>query len=183
MTIQPDEAGAMLADVETIVRKVKQSRLYRLTGAITILWGAIVIAGHLISTISPRWSGWAWLVADALGVGATIFLLQRRSSKSGARLPLRWLAAFAIVYLFGFVWSVWIGRFEPRQLEAFWPTLFLFGYALAGLWFGAAFTFLGIGLTALILAGYLWSGDWFSLWLALVNGGGFILCGLWMRRA
>jgi hypothetical protein len=62
---------------------------------------------------------------------------------------------------------------------AFWPTLFLFGYALAGLWFGAAFSAIGLGLTALILAGYVWSGAAFSLRLAVVCGGGFILCGLW----
>jgi hypothetical protein len=54
--------------------------------------------------------------------------------------------------------------------------------ALAGLWFGAAFAALGLGLSALALAGYLWSGEGFNLWLAAVNGGGFILCGLWMRR-
>ena len=66
---------------------------------------------------------------------------------------------------------------------AFWPTLFLFGYALAGLWFGAAFSAIGVGLTALILAGYACSGAAFPLWAAAVSGGGFILCGLWMRRA
>ena len=42
---------------------------------------------------------------------------------------------------------------------------------------------LGLGLTALILAGYVWAGAAFPLWLAAVSGGGFILCGLWMRRA
>ena len=66
---------------------------------------------------------------------------------------------------------------------AFWPTLFLFGYAVAGLWFGAAFTTIGIGLTALTLAAYFWSGAPFSLCMAVITGGGFILCGLWMRRA
>ena len=81
------------------------------------------------------------------------------------------------------LWSVGFGRFGPRELDAFWPTLFLFGYALAGSWFGVAFAALGLGLSALVLVGYLWSGEWFDLWLAVVNGGGFILCGLWMRRA
>ncbi|HEY5207798.1 MAG TPA: hypothetical protein VIJ63_24840 [Roseiarcus sp.] len=33
------------------------------------------------------------------------------------------------------------------------------------------------------LAGYVWSGAAFPLWLAAVSGGGYILCGLWMRRA
>jgi hypothetical protein len=29
----------------------------------------------------------------------------------------------------------------------------------------------------------LWSGEFFTLWLAVFNGGGLILCGLLMRRA
>ncbi len=59
----------------------------------------------------------------------------------------------------------------------------MFVYALAGLWLGRAFTLIGVGLTALVLAGYFWAGEAFDLYLAAVNGGGLILCGLWMRRA
>jgi hypothetical protein len=40
-----------------------------------------------------------------------------------------------------------------------------------------------VTLSAVIVAGYLWSGEWFTLWLAVFNGGGLILCGLLMRRA
>ena len=38
MTIGPNEAGAMLADVEAVVARVKQSRIYARAGAIVILW-------------------------------------------------------------------------------------------------------------------------------------------------
>jgi hypothetical protein len=182
MTIGPDEAGAMLADVDAIVAKVKQSRIYARAGAIVILWGAIVVAGNLFSMAAPRSAGWGWLAADALGAAATFAMLRARPPLA-TMFPLRFLAAFALFVVFGFVWSEAIGRFGPRQLDAFWPTLFLFGYALAGLWFGAVFAALGLALSALIVAGYFWAGEWFHLWLALVNGGGFILCGLWMRRA
>lgn len=183
MTISPNEAGAMLADVEAIVARVKQTRLYHRTGQITILWGVIIAVGQLVCMATPRWSLWEWRLADAIGVGATVVLIARGRSSAGMQVPLRWLGAFALFFLFGFVWSDLIGRFGQRELDAFWPTLFLFGYALAGLWFGAAFAALGLGLSALIVAGYFWSGDWFGLWLAIVNGGGFVLCGLWMRRA
>jgi hypothetical protein len=96
---------------------------------------------------------------------------------------MRTLAAFLLFYAFGWVWANLIGDFGPRQQMAFWPTLFLFGYAVAGLWFGWAFTAIGLGLTALIVAAYFWSGAAFSLSMAVITGGGFILCGLWMRRA
>jgi hypothetical protein len=182
MTISSQEASATLAEVDSIVARVRQSRLYRLTGALLVLWGAIVVAADLIGFVWPRWSIWTWAVANALGAAAS-FAMLRAGPDVPRRMPWRFLAAFALFVAFGLLWSVGFGRFGPRELDAFWPTLFLFGYALAGLWFGAAFAALGLGLSALVLAGYLWSGEWLTLWLAAVNGGGFILCGLWMRRA
>ncbi len=182
MTITPHEAGAMLADVDAIVAKVKLSRIYRRIGEVTMIWGAIILIEHLVAMAAPR--SWPWLgeAGDALGVAATLLVLARDCSPGGARILLRLLAAFALFFAFGFLWCG-VGRFGPRELAVFWPTLFLFGYALAGLWFGPVFVAFGVGLSGLILAGYAFAGQGFDLWLALVNGGGFILFGLWMRRA
>jgi hypothetical protein len=182
MTIDSGEAGAMLADVEAIVARVKQSQIYRVAGVTLILWGAIVIAGNLAAAFAPHWAGRAWAALDALGAGATLIILWRRLP-ARSQFPTRFVAAFALFVAFGLVWSGMLGRFGPRELDAFWPTIFLFGYALAGLWFGFVLSALGIGLTVLILAGCFWSGDWFNFYLALVNGGGLILCGALMRRA
>jgi hypothetical protein len=64
-----------------------------------------------------------------------------------------------------------------RRVQAFWPTLVIFGHVLAGLWLGRFFIYLGIAVTALTVAGYFWSDDWYPLRLAAVVGGG-----LWLRR-
>jgi hypothetical protein len=32
------------------------------------------------------------------------------------------------------------------------------------------------------LVGYFFLGPWFEPWMAVVNGGGLVLGGLWMRR-
>lgn len=182
MTISPDEAGAMLADIGSVVARVKQSRIYRAASDSLMLWGAIVVAGNILTVITPRWAIWEWIGLNLFGAAATIFALNRRRTL-GANFPLRLFAGFALFFAFGWVWSEMIGHFGPRQLDAFWPTVFLFGYALAGLWFGLAFSAIGVGLAALIVAGYFWSGEWFNLYLAAVHGGGFALCGYWMRRA
>ena len=182
MTIRSDEAAAMLADVDSVVAKVKQSRLYRSAALIIMLWGAVNLVRDALIVLAPAWVGARWFVIDAIGVIGTLALL-RWVVESGARFPLKTLAAYCLFYAFGWIWANLIGGFGPREQMAFWPTLFLFGYALAGLWFGAAFSAIGVGLTALILAGYVWSGAAFPLWAATVSGGGFILCGLWMRRA
>ncbi len=182
MTIRSDEAAAMLADVESVVARVKQSRLYRNAGLIIMLWGVVDLVRDLLIALEPAWFGPRWFLIDLVGVAGTIAILRFAAAPAG-RFPLRILAGFALFYAFGWTWSDVIGHFGPRDQMAFWPTLFLFGYALAGFWFGAAFSAIGLGLTALIVAGYLWSGDAFALWQAAVTGVGFIVCGLWMRRA
>ncbi len=40
-----------------------------------------------------------------------------------------------------------------------------------------------LAVTVLTLAGFLWLGEAFDLWMAFVNGGGLVLGGLWMRRS
>jgi hypothetical protein len=179
VTLNADEAGAALADIESIARRVKQSSIYRTSGLILIGWGALVAIGNLAELFAGRWAGGIWIALNLLGVAMTIFLLSR-TRQGGA--PIRTMAAFALFFAFGLAWSLLLGKMGPREQDAFWPTLFLFGYALAGLFFGRAFTVLGIGLTALILAGYEWVGAGFGVYLAVVNGGGLMLCGYWMRR-
>jgi hypothetical protein len=182
MTIRSDEAAAMLADVETVVARVKQSRVYRNAALIIILWGVVDLVRDLLIAVGPAWFAPRWFLADAAGVVGTIALLRLGAAPAG-RFPLRILAAFALFYAFGWIWSQLLGQFGPREEMAFWPTLFLFGYTLAGLWFGAAFSAIGLGLTALILVGYVWSGEALLLWQAFITDFGFMLCGLWMRRA
>lgn len=182
MTIRSDEAAAMLADVESVVAKVKQSRIYRDAALVIILWGVVDLARGFLVALWPATFGPRWFLIDLLGVAGTVVLLRVRAVPAG-RFPLRILSAFALFYTFGFTWSNVIGRFGAREEMAFWPTLFLFGYALAGLWFGAAFAAIGLALAALTVGGYLWSGEVFPLWQAAVTGLGFIACGVWMRRA
>ena len=70
----------------------------------------------------------------------------------------------------------------PRQIGTFWAIYFMLAYTMAGLWVGQAYITIGVSITALTLFGYFFVGEWFEPWMALVNGGGLILGGLWMRR-
>lgn len=176
------QAGAQLAEIAEIAARVKQSRIYRVGGDIIMVWGALQFVRYAYLVAAPRWAGSTWFLVDAIGVVATIAMVRRASGHNLQTLG-KALAAFALFYAFGWVWADLIGSFAPRQLATFWPTLFLFGYSLAGLWFGFGFAALGLTVTGLILVGYVFVGEWYPLWLAVVTGGGFLLCGLWMRRA
>ena len=56
MTVRSDEAAAMLADVDSVVARVKQSRLYRTAALIMILWGVVNLARDVLIALAPAGS-------------------------------------------------------------------------------------------------------------------------------
>jgi hypothetical protein len=182
-SIDPKEAALALSDVEDIVRRVRQSRIYHFASLTLILWGALTFAGYLVSYLSPRNAGYAWIAVYLAGIAGTVALSAFHRTRSGVRtFDIRMFAAFLLFIAFGIFATAWLGHFGPRQLGTFWPIYFMLVYTVVGLWVGQAFVAIGLGIIALTLVGYFWIGDAFDLWMAFVNGGGLILGGLWMRR-
>ena len=183
MAIDRKEAAEALGEIEQIAQRVRQSRLYNLVSLILIWWGGLIFAAYLANWLAPRQAGIVWLIANGAGVLGTLGISVFVHEKSGVRtFDWRVFAAFVMLFAFGLFWSVGIARLPPRELNAFWPTFFMLFYSLAGLWLGAAFLAIGLGITVLTLVGYFLSGGYFELWMAVVNGLGLMLGGYWMRR-
>ncbi|MGJ4955134.1 hypothetical protein ACQR1H_05790 [Bradyrhizobium sp. HKCCYLRH2015] len=177
------EAARALGDIEDVMKRVRQSQIYRLSSLLMILWGVLVFAGNLVTYLTPYYAGKAWLAVYVLGLAGSLTLGAAEKARSGVRsFDVRAVLAFVMFFAFGFFVEA-IGHFGPREMGAFWPVYFMLFYGLAGLWFGAAFTVFGLCVTALTLVGYLFIGAAFPLWMAFVNGGGLVLGGLWMRRS
>jgi hypothetical protein len=184
MMIDRQQASDALSDINEIVRRVRQSRIYNLSSLIMIMWGVLVFAGNVMTYLLPSYGGPIWIAIDAAGVLGLITISALRYPRTGVRtFDSRMLLAFLLYFAFGFFFSVVLGHFTPRQLATFWSLYAMMIYAIAGLWFGHAFVALGLTLSALTLVGYFFVGPWFELWMAVVNGGGLILAGLWMRRS
>jgi hypothetical protein len=184
MTIDPTDAASALTDIDEIVRRVRQSRIYNFSSLMLIMWGALVFAGYVTSYIWPRSGGLLWIVLDVIGLAASLAIGASTRQRAGVNtFSTRFLAAFVLFVVFGCILSIGVGHFRPRQMDAFWPIYFMMVYTIVGLWFGYAFVAIGVGITALTLIGYFFAGDWFNLWMAVVDGGGLILGGLWMRRS
>lgn len=182
MSIESHEAAAALDDIESIVRRVRQSRIYNLASLIVIMWGALVLAGNLATWLSPRTAGYSWTAVYVVGIAGSIAISAFQHARFGIRtFRTRMLAALLLLIAFG-LFVCWLGHFTPRQQGTFWSIYFMLFYSIAGLWAGWAFVAIGLGITALTLIGYFFVGPWFDLWMAVVNGGGLILGGLWMRR-
>jgi hypothetical protein len=183
MSIDRQEAASALSDIGTIVRRVRQSRIYNLASLMLILWGALVFAGNIASFIWPRYAGYVWIAVNAMGIAGSFAISAFSYPRTGVRtFDGRMLVAFLLFLAFG-MFCCWLGHFTPRQLGTFWPIYFMLVYTIAGLWAGHAFVTIGLGITALTLIGYFFAGDAFDLWMAVVNGGGLVLGGLWMRRS
>jgi hypothetical protein len=182
--IDPKEAASALSDIDAIVRRVRQSRIYHLASLMLIMWGVLVFAGNITSFMLPHSGGYVWLAVDVLGIAGSFAISALGYPRTGIRtFDFRALLAFLLFVAFGIFSSVWLGHFTPRQLGAFWAIYFMMVYSIVGLWVGQAFVAIGLSIIALTLIGYFFVGGWFEPWMAVVNGGGLVLGGLWMRRS
>jgi hypothetical protein len=183
-SIDPKEAASALSDIDEIARRVRQSTIYNLASLMLIMWGALTFAGYLVTYLTPRYAGYAWIAVYVAGIAGTVVISAANHARSGIRtFDIRMFAAFLLFIAFGIFSSRWLGHFGPRQMGTFWPIYFMVFYTIAGLWVGQAFVAIGVSIIALTLIGYFLVGDVFDLWMAFVNGGGLILGGLWMRRS
>ena len=183
-SIDPQEAASALSDIDSIARRVRHSTMYRLSSLLTILWGALVFAGNIASFLAPRSAGLIWLGVYAVGIAGSFAISAAGYSRNRVRtVDIRTLLAYLLLIAFG-MFCCWLGHFTaPRQIGTFWAIYFMLVYTIGGLWLGYAFVAIGVSITALTLVGYFFVGDWFEPWMAVVNGGGLVLGGLWMRRS
>jgi hypothetical protein len=183
MTIDSRQAIEAHNEIDAIVRRVRQSTIYNVSSLMLIMWGALVMVGNIASYLWPREGGFIWIAVNVAGVAGSFAVGAFESRRTRMRsFDLRSVAALALFFGFGILWSIGLGHFTPRQLGVFWPTYSMMVYTIVGLWVGWAFVAIGLGITALTLTGYFFAGNWFDLWMAVVNGGGLVLGGFWMRR-
>jgi hypothetical protein len=181
--ISSKEASAALSDIDDIVKRVRQSRIYDQASQIAIISGVLVLIGNIATYVAPGYAFFIWPTVNALNVVAVIVISLVQGPKSEVRaFNFRVLVAFLLFFGFGLLCSSVLGHFGPRELGTFWPIYFMLFYCLGGLWFGRAFLALGLSITVLTLIGYFFiTSAAFLLWMAVVNGGGLIVSGLWMR--
>lgn len=186
MPTDADAAIASLNQIDQTRHRTVQAVIYDVSSSIMLVWGALSVIGYLFGHYQPRMAAVTWLTLNIVGYVGTGVILYRRSqlfSPEQRRWTWRIAGTQAALVVFG---AIIIGLFwpvEPRQLNAFWPMLFMLGYVIAGLWVGRFFVFCGIIVTGLTLIGYHWLGNWFGLWMAAIDGGALLLGGLWLRRA
>jgi len=181
--IDSQQASAALHDINDVVQRVRQSRIYQIASLIIVMWGVLLFAAYIAAYTWPRQGYTIWTVFNLVGLAISTAMGVFINRRSGApRFPIRSLTTFVLIVAFGVFCSVVLGQFGPRQLTVFWALYGMLFYAIAGLWFGYAFIVIAICTSALAQLGYHYAGAAYLLWMAVAHGGGLIVGGLWMRR-
>jgi hypothetical protein len=185
MTVDREGAVSAMTAIEDAERRTAQAIFYGIASSFLILWGVLTAVGYASGQVWPADAGVVWLVIMVTGFAATTVMVARaRRGLTFAQSGLGWRMLYAQLALvsFGVVVVLTLGPFSGRQLDAFWPLLYMLGYVLAGIWVGRFFILTGVAVAFLTIAGFWWAGPWFPLWMAVANGGALVLGGLWLRR-
>jgi hypothetical protein len=190
MQVTPQQASEALEDIDKAGRKVCYAASNRVGGHILLIWGTIWIACYSISHFAHHLANWAWLVGNAVGIPATIWLgwiatrrgpvLSESDKRLGKRIGWFWFAMF----IYADVWLVVLHPWEVYQLSVFICTLVMFAYVVMGLWLQDRFwIYLGLLVTVQAFGGYLGSmliPGYLGLYLAIVCGGTLLAAGAYL---
>jgi len=181
--IDSKQAAAALSDIEDVVRRVRQSQSYNVASLIMIGWGVLVFVANIATWLWPRYAYFIWPGVNIAGIGGMLVISALTYARTRVRaVDGRVIVGYLLFYAFGLFCCQVLGHFGWREQATFWPIYFMLFYVLAGLWFGRAFVAIGLAITVLTLIGYFYVlGGAFLLWMAVVNGCGLVLGGLWMR--
>jgi len=181
--IDNKEASQALSDIKEMVARVRQSRIYELASQFMVVAGVFVLAGNLLTYFVPAYALYIWPAVNVMTVVVSAVMSMFDFRRTGVRtFDVRVLITFILFYAFGLLCSSVLGHYGPREMGTFWPIYFMLFYCIAGLWFGYGFIAVGTGIAALTLIGYFFiTGPLFLIWMAIVNGAGLIVSGLWMR--
>jgi hypothetical protein len=183
LRISHQEARDALEAVRAVARRTRRAISAGGGGQIMMIWGLAWAAGFLGSHFLPeRTSGALWGLVDLAGIAATLWIVWRASrlvrDPLGPRIGGFWL--MLTLYTVLLLWLA--GPLTGLQTGVLICCAAMFGYVVMGLWLDLTFFWVGLGVTALTLAGYLAVPTLFDLWMAVVGGGTLLASGYRIHR-
>lgn len=183
MNVSPEEAREALEAVRQVEERARRAIGLAGGGPILMIWGVVWLVGFLGSQLLPLpQAGWLWMGLDLAGLAATLWVVSRLQRRVidplGPRIGLLWLFLFG----FGALW-VWIAQpADGREIGLLVSTIAMFGYIVLGLWIDTIFLWIGLGVSALAVLGYVAAPDLFYVWMAVLGGGALFASGVRIQR-
>jgi predicted lysophospholipase L1 biosynthesis ABC-type transport system permease subunit len=182
MNISKEEAEQALRDVAASRLAMREVvRAHR--GHLYLwLWGTVFIAIALLNWVFAEkyWVAGNWISAG--GVVASFLIGWSQGHQIRSKVDRRFLAVCFALLAFGYgVWPVFLGA--PHSVKASYGYSLLIWmqiYVVAGIWFRNYWLWIGLSVTALLLAGYvLFPGAFWAF--SLVGGATLVGTGFYVR--
>ncbi len=171
MNISPEEAAAALQEIETS-RTAMRATIRSHRGHLFLwIWGCVWVAIALHDGLAvPR--VWFANAASAAGVVATVVTGFVQGRQIRGKIDRRFLAVCATLLVFGYaVWPTMFGGFRSYQSAFGYSTLIWMQlYIVAGIWFSNYWLWVGLSVSAMIVAGFVFFPSIFWVFM--------LLCGL-----
>jgi hypothetical protein len=190
MNVSKDEAAAALAVIARSGDYMQVLRRYACLGPFLLIWGLVWAGANSITDLMPVWSGRAWFVGSAIGLGASVLWglhLGRRASRpvegstQGPRIRSLVMMGLTLCCYFPAMYAV-LGPLSARQANAFASLSWAVAYMIVGSVVGWRMFAIGCIAGAAVVFGYLCIGQHYYLWMAACGGGTLIAGGLWLRQ-
>ena len=183
VNISPEEAAEALNGIEAS-RRAMRSLVRAHRGHMFLwLWGGVWMASSVLNGWDERRF---WFPAACLfwvGLLATFAIAYAQRGQFRSPFDRRFLAVCATLLLFGYgVWPVLLGwPHSAKAGYAYGTLLWMQVYVVAGIWFDNYWLWIGIVMTALILAGFiLFPG---AFWVfSLLGGATMVGTGFYVRH-
>jgi hypothetical protein len=187
------EALAALQEIDRVILLTRQTIARAGSAPIVIMWGIIWMVGYTCTQFLPDQAGWFWTVLDIGGIMGS-FAFRKWSAHSpvknpnSARIGISWLVLIGFGVIWLFLLRPWQGAKVSdvpdlgHRISAYWATVPMFAYVIMGLWLDRFFIWLGAIVTIATVAGYIYIGNYFYLWMAVVGGGSLVVGGAFIKK-
>lgn len=185
----PEQAREMLADIDQIARRMRNTTAASALGPNLVIWGLVWVAGFLGTRFLPERAGTIWFTVLPLGILASSWvgfrqhrrglILSEIERKMGWQLGGFWLTIFAFATALLFT----IQPRDGRDVCVIFVLFSMMAYVLMSIWLkSGVLAVVGFTVGIATVVGRLWLNEQqFLVWMAIFGGGGLLLPGLYIQ--
>ena len=88
--IDREQASAALDDINEMVQRVRQSRIYQISSVVIIMWGVVLVLAYIANYTWPRQGNTIWTIANLTGLVISVAIGVITNARSGIQpFPIR----------------------------------------------------------------------------------------------